>query len=267
MSNSFSYNFDFKGRVAWVTGAASGMGANHALRLARAGCRVGIIDVDGERLGRVSRMIEAEGHEARGETGDVSDWPDLSRAANCLLAALGPPNIVVANAGILGAADAVADLDPADWARVIAVNLTGVFHTCKAAIPHMMPQGTLILVSSVSGLRGYAGASAYNASKHGVIGLMRTLANELSDRGIRVNAICPGWVDTPMFDRQVQVAGLDRAVAEVAWSRDQLLERLVTPDEVSDAVLWLASPLAAMVTAIALPIDGGLAERTLPASG
>jgi len=209
----------------------------------------------------------AEGHVAQAEMGDVSDLSALSGAANSLLATLGAPDIVVANAGILGATDSVANLDPADWAHVIAVNLTGVFHTCKAAVPHMMPHGTLILVSSVSGLRGYAGASAYNASKHGVIGLMRTLANELSDRGIRVNAICPGWVDTPMFDRQVEIAGLDRPVATAVWSRDQLLERLVTPDEVSDAVLWLASPRAAMVTAIALPIDGGLAERTLPASG
>jgi NAD(P)-dependent dehydrogenase (short-subunit alcohol dehydrogenase family) len=267
MSNSSSYESDFMGKVAWVTGAASGMGANHALRLARAGCRVGLIDVDGGGLGRVSRAIAAEGREAQAETGDVSDWSAISEAADRLLATLGPPDIVVANAGILGATDPVANLNPADWARVIAVNLTGVFHTCKAAIPHMTPAGTLILVSSVSGLRGYAGSSAYNASKHGVIGLMRTLANELSDQGIRVNAICPGWVDTPMFDLQVEVAGLDRAVATAVWSRDQLLERLLTPDEVSDAVLWLASPRAAMVTAVALPIDGGLAERTLPTSG
>jgi NAD(P)-dependent dehydrogenase (short-subunit alcohol dehydrogenase family) len=267
MSNGFSYDSDFVGKVAWVTGAASGMGANHALRLARVGCRVGLIDVNREGLERVSGSIVTEGHQAQAEAGDVSDWPAMSEAANRLLATLGPPDIVVANAGILGATDHVANLDPTVWARVIAVNLTGVFHTCKAAIPHMTSPGTLILVSSVSGVRGYAGASAYNASKHGVIGLMRTLANELGDQGIRVNAICPGWVDTPMFDLQVEVARLDRAVAAAAWSRDQLLERLVTPDEVSDAVLWLASPRAAMVTAVALPIDGGLAERTLPAPG
>jgi NAD(P)-dependent dehydrogenase (short-subunit alcohol dehydrogenase family) len=121
----------------------------------------------------------------------------------------------------------------------------------------------MVLVSSISGLRGYAAAGAYNASKHGVIGLMRTLANELAPIGVRVNAVCPGWVDTPMFDAQVEIAGLSRTEAVTRWAPDQLIERLVTPDEVSDAVLWLLSSSARMITGVALPIDGGMLERTL----
>jgi len=143
------------------------------------------------------------------------------------------------------------------------VNLTGVFHTAKAAIPQLGEGGGMVLVSSISGLRGYAEAGAYNASKHGVIGLMRTLANELAPMGVRVNAICPGWVDTPMFDAQVEIAGFSKAEAVTRWAPDQLIERLVTPDEVSDAVLWLLSPAARMITGVALPIDGGMLERTL----
>jgi NAD(P)-dependent dehydrogenase (short-subunit alcohol dehydrogenase family) len=145
----------------------------------------------------------------------------------------------------------------------LRVNLTGVFHTARAAIPQMRDGGGMVLVSSISGLRGYAEAGAYNASKHGVIGLMRTLANELAPIGVRVNAVCPGWVDTPMFDAQVEIAGITKAEAVTRWAPDQLIERLVTPDEVSDAVLWLLSPAARMITGVALPVDGGMLERTL----
>jgi NAD(P)-dependent dehydrogenase (short-subunit alcohol dehydrogenase family) len=122
----------------------------------------------------------------------------------------------------------------------------------------------MVLVSSISGLRGYAGAAAYNASKHGVIGLMRTLANELARSNIRVNSVCPGWIDTPMLDAQVEIAGMTRDDAVGLWSRDQLIERLVTADEVSDAVEWLTSTSSAMITGVALPVDGGMLERTLP---
>ena len=119
-------------------------------------------------------------------------------------------------------------------------------------------------VASIAGLVAVADRAAYNASKHGVIGLMRTLANELAPIGVRVNAVCPGWVDTPMFDAQVEIAGLTKPEAVTRWAPDQLIERLVTPDEVSDAVLWLLSPAARMITGVALPVDGGMLERTLP---
>jgi len=257
---------DMRGRVAWVTGAGSGMGACHAKRLAAAGARVACLDIDGGAADRVAAAITATGGEAIGMQTDVGAWDVVSAAGAEAERRLGPVDAVVANAGVLGAVAAVADLDPASWEQVLRVNLTGVFHTAKAAIPQLREGGGMVLVSSISGLRGYAGAAAYNASKHGVIGLMRTLANELAGIGVRVNAVCPGWVDTPMFDAQVGIAGLSREEAVTRWAPDQLIERLVTPDEVSDAVLWLLSAAARMITGVALPVDGGMLERTLPQS-
>jgi NAD(P)-dependent dehydrogenase (short-subunit alcohol dehydrogenase family) len=253
------------GRTAWVTGAGSGMGTRHAERLAQAGARVACLDVDGDAAERVAAGIRAEGGAAAARAADVGDWEAMTAAAEAMRRELGPVRAVIANAGVLGPVAAVADLDPAGWSRVLQVNLTGVFHTVKAAIPQMRPHGGgMVLVSSISGLRGYVGAAAYNASKHGVLGLMRTLANELAADGIRVNAVCPGWVDTPMFDAQVEIARLHRAEAISRWAPDQLIERLVTPDEVSDAVLWLLSEGSRMVTGVALPVDGGMLERTMP---
>jgi NAD(P)-dependent dehydrogenase (short-subunit alcohol dehydrogenase family) len=252
------------GRTAWVTGAGGGMGARHAERLADAGARVACFDVDGDAAERVAAGIRTRGGTALAAALDVSDWQATREASAAAEAELGPVAAVVANAGVLGPVASVADLDPAAWEQVLRVNLSGVFHTTKAAIPQMRAVGgAMVLVSSISGMRGYVGAAAYNASKHGVLGLMRTLANELAGDGIRVNAICPGWVDTPMFDAQVEIAGLDRSEAIRRWAPDQLIERLVTPDEVSDAVLWLLSGGARMITGIALPVDGGMLERTL----
>ena len=252
-----------QGRVAWVTGAGSGMGARHAQRLAEAGAKVACFDIDLAAVERVADSIRSVGGEAIALAADVGDWAALSAAAEQAERELGPVSAVVANAGVLGPVASIRDLDPGAWDQVIRVNLTGVFHTAKAAIPQLGEGGGMVLVSSISGLRGYAEAGAYNASKHGVIGLMRTLANELAAMGVRVNAVCPGWVDTPMFDAQVEIAGFSKAEAVTRWAPDQLIERLVTPDEVSDAVLWLLSPAARMITGVALPIDGGMLERTL----
>ncbi len=256
---------EFSGRVIWVTGAGQGMGARHAHRFAEEGARVACIDKDGAAAARTGEGIGAAGGEAVAVTCDVADWESVAATADRLAREVGRVDVVVANAGVLGPVATVEEVDPEAWNGAIAVNLTGVFHTAKAAIPQMRGRsGAMVLVSSISGLRGYAGAGAYNASKHGVIGLMRTLANELAADGIRVNAVCPGWVDTPMFDAQVEIAGLDREEAIRRWSKDQLLERLITPDEVSNAVLWLASSRAAMITGVVLPVDGGMVERTLP---
>jgi NAD(P)-dependent dehydrogenase (short-subunit alcohol dehydrogenase family) len=161
----------------------------------------------------------------------------------------------------------VEQLDPSDWARVVAVNLTGAFHTAKAAIPQLreVGGGSLVLISSTAGLGAGPGYAAYYSSKHGVIGLMRTLANELAGDGIRVNAVCPGWVDTGMVDSQAADAGLTREEAAKLFTGDHLIQRLIRPDEISDAVLWLASPHAAMVTGVALPVDGGHLARVFSA--
>ena len=143
---------------------------------------------------------------------------------------------------------------------MVAINLTGPFLTMRAAIPQLRrgENPAIVIIVSAAGLATGPGYAAYYASKHGAIGLMRTAANELAGEGIRVNAVCPGWVDTPMFEVQAAELGWDREQAERTFTADQLFQRLAGPDEIADAVLWLASPRAAMVTGIELPVDGGL---------
>lgn len=242
-------------RTVWITGAASGMGASHARRFAERGDRVGCWDVQAELLAELVEGIRSAGGEAEGAVTDVMDWEAVQSGAARLREDLGPASVVVANAGIVLTGEHVEDLDPAAWQRVIDVNLTGAFLTARAAIPQIREAGggSLILISSVCGLTSSPGYAAYNASKHGMIGLMRTLANELSPEGITVNAICPGWVRTPMLDQSVDEAA-------DAFARMQLIKRLIEPAEVTDAVEWLASPRARMVTGVALPVDGGLME-------
>jgi (+)-trans-carveol dehydrogenase len=255
------------GAVAWVTGAANGMGRSHAERLAGAGAAVGCIDRDESGLEAVVDAIRAGGGTAAGVRVDVSRWDEVASAAETLRAALGPASVAVANAGIILGGEHVADLDPEEWNRVIAVNLTGAFHTAKAAIPQLRESGggALILISSTAGLGAGSGYAAYYSSKHGVIGLMRTLANELAGDGIRVNAVCPGWVDTGMVDSQAADIGLSREEAAELFTADHLIQRLIDPGEISDAVLWLASPASAMVTGVALPVDGGHLARSFSA--
>jgi NAD(P)-dependent dehydrogenase (short-subunit alcohol dehydrogenase family) len=248
-------------RTVWVTGAASGMGAAHARRFAAMGDHVGCWDVEHEALERVVGEIRASGGEAEAVACDITDWGAVEGGAARLRARLGPAAVVVANAGIVGSGDHVEGLEPAEWRRVVGVNLTGAFHTAKAAVPQLREagDGALILISSVCGLTTSPGYAAYNASKHGVLGLMRTLANELGPDAITVNAVCPGWVRTPMLDRSLeQDAGADGDPA--AFARMHLIERLIEPEEVTDAVVWLASPGARMITGVALPVDGGLLE-------
>jgi NAD(P)-dependent dehydrogenase (short-subunit alcohol dehydrogenase family) len=249
-------------RTVWVTGAAHGMGACHARRFAEMGERVGCLDVEAEPLHEVVESIRATGGEAQGAVADVSDWASMEEAAAQLRAVLGPAAVVVANAGVVPTGERIEELDPAAWRRVLDINLTGAFLTAKAAIPQLREadNGVLILISSICGLTASSGFGAYNASKHGVIGLMRTLANELGPAGITVNAVCPGWVRTRMLDVSVNEAGADRDDPE-AFTSMNMIERLIEPEEVTDAVTWLASPTARMVTGTALPVDGGLMEK------
>jgi len=248
-------------RAVWITGAASGMGAAHARRFAEHGDRVGCWDVKSAALDGLVASIRQRGGEAEPVFADVVDWAAVETGAAMLRERLGPASVVVANAGIVLTGDHVVDLDPGEWRRVIEVNLTGAFLTAKAAVPQLREAGggSLILISSVCGLTTSPGYAAYNASKHGVIGLMRTLANELAPDAVTVNAICPGWVRTPMLDQSVDAAAGTGAHAD-DFARMHLIERLIEPEEVTDAVEWLASPGARMVTGIALPVDGGLLE-------
>jgi NAD(P)-dependent dehydrogenase (short-subunit alcohol dehydrogenase family) len=250
--------------VAWVTGAASGIGAAAACRLAAEGAHVACLDIDERRLSQVTDSIGRSGGAARPVVADVADWTALSAAADRLEHGLGPVEIVVAAAGIVHDRAGVADLEPVAWNRVLDINLTGVFLTLKAAIPQLkrVGSGSIVVVASVGGVRGSPGYAGYVASKHGVVGLMRSVAGELADDNIRINAVCPGSVDTPMLHAQAESEGLNRVEAAARWSQGHLLQRLITPDEVAEAVVWLAGDGAQMVTGVALPIDGGYLARS-----
>lgn len=254
---------EFQGRVAWVTGAASGIGAATARHLAAEGAHVACFDIDEQGLSHVVDGIERAGGTACPLVADVTDWDALRTAAAFVEERLGPVETVVASAGIVHRRLEVADLDLPTWQHVLDVNMTGVFLTVKAAIPQLSHRGrgAVVIVSSVGGLRGGPGYAAYTASKHGVIGLMRSLANELAPDGIRVNAVCPGSVDTPMLDGQAATLGLDRAEADRRWAKDHLFPRLISPAEVANAVVWIARDASQMMTGVALPLDGGFLVR------
>jgi NAD(P)-dependent dehydrogenase (short-subunit alcohol dehydrogenase family) len=249
-------------RTVWVTGAASGMGAAHARRFAQRGDLVGCWDVDGDRLQAVVEEIRDRGGEAEAVVADVTDPEAVDAGAARLREALGPAAVVVANAGIILTGEHVEELELDAWRRVVDVNLTGAFLTSKAAIPQLREagEGALILVSSVCGLTASAGFGAYNASKHGVIGLMRTLANELGPDAITVNAVCPGWVRTPMLDASVEDANADPGDL-TEFTDMTMIGRVTEPEEVTDAIVFLASPGARTITGTALPIDGGMMEK------
>jgi NAD(P)-dependent dehydrogenase (short-subunit alcohol dehydrogenase family) len=250
-------------RAVWVTGAASGMGASHARRFAAMGDRVGMWDVQADELGTVAAEVRTDGGSAETVVADITDWEAVQAAAHELREKLGPAQVVVANAGIIADGAHIDELDPVDWQRVIDVNLTGAFHTAKAAVPQLREaegDRSLVLISSICGLTASQGFGAYNASKHGVIGLMRTLANELGPDGITVNAICPGWVKTPMLGASVDDAGGESADLS-EFTAMSLIERLIEPEEVTEAVVWLTSPAGRAVTGVALPVDLGLMEK------
>ena len=255
-------------RTVWVTGAANGMGASHARRFAELGDNVACLDVEEASLDELVEDIRRSGGNAEAVRVDITDWDAMSEAAARITCAFGPAEVVVANAGVVSTGDPVEDLDPLEWRRVVEVNLTGSFLTAKAAVPQLREagSGSLIMVSSVCGLSASAGFGAYNASKHGVIGLMRTLAHELGPLGVTVNAVCPGWVRTRMLDVSVDEAGAEEGNLE-AFTDMNLIKRLIEPEEVSEAVVWLASRGARMVTGTVLPVDAGLMEnRAWPAA-
>lgn len=247
------------GSVALVTGAATGIGRATALAFARAGCHVVVADRDGARGEAVAADIRALGREALFVATDVADPDQVARLHREALARFGRLDAACNNAGIEGETAPTADCSLENFDRVIGVNLRGLFLCLREQLRQMQAQGrgAIVNVASVAGLVGFGGLPAYCASKGGVVQLTRAAALEYAERGIRVNAVCPGAIRTEMIDR---ITHLDPAT-ERQFAALHPMNRMGTADEVADAIVWLCAPGAGFITGQALAVDGGLVAR------
>jgi (+)-trans-carveol dehydrogenase len=269
------------GKVAFITGAARGQGRSHALRLAQEGADIIAVDICGQigtvpypmateaDLAETVREVEALDRRIVATQADVRDYGAVKAALDEGVAQLGRLDIVSANAGIFGFSTLEA-MDEVTWQDMIDVNLTGVWHAVKAAIGHLRASGggSIILTSSTAGLKAIPNTGHYNAAKHGVVGLMRTLAQELAPDRIRVNSVHPTAVDTDMIQNAATYELFAADLPEAERTREALAPRFgalnllpipwVDPVDISNAVLWLASDEARYVTGVTLPVDAGL---------
>lgn len=272
------------GKVAFITGAARGQGRSHAIRLAQEGADIIAVDLAGQidsvpyamstpgDLAETVKEVEALDRRIVATQADVRDYGAVKAALDDGVAQLGHLDIVSANAGIFSFGT-LEELSETQWRDVIDVNLTGVWHAAKAAIPHLRANGggSIILTSSTAGLQAIPNTGHYNSAKHGVVGLMRTLALELAPDMIRVNSVHPTVVNTDMIQNSAtyELFASDLPVAE--RTREALAPRFqalnvlpipwVEPVDISNAVLWLASDEARYVTGVTLPVDAGLLTK------
>jgi NAD(P)-dependent dehydrogenase (short-subunit alcohol dehydrogenase family) len=244
--------YDFHGQVALITGAASGMGLATAKAFAQSGAAVVLADRNEAPLADAAEALTSAGHKAIAVVCDVQDEAQAAAMVARTVAEFGRLDMAYNNAGILGPMCEMTLETAAGFDEVMAVNLRGVWTCMKHELLAMRRQGAGAIVncSSLGGLVGLPGRAAYHASKHGVIGLTKSAALDNAALGIRVNAICPGCVDTPMGD------GIDPAAMK-EFLRDQPIGRMGRPEEVAAAVLWLCSPAASFILGVALPVDGG----------
>ncbi|RAV10065.1 SDR family mycofactocin-dependent oxidoreductase [Mycolicibacterium sp. GF69] len=270
------------GKVTFITGAARGQGREHAIRLAEEGADIIAVDVCDDidaagypgpteaDLAETAALVEKSGRRIVTATADVRDLAALRAALDRGVAELGRLDIVVANAGISANPAPAAMIEESAWQTMLDINVTGVWHTVKAALPHMSNGGgSIILVSSMLGLRGGGYMAHYASAKHAVVGLMNSLANELAPQWIRVNSIHPGNILTPMIDndhfrRTVRPDLADPTMddaTQVIGHFHMLPKPVIEARAVSNAVLFLASDEAQYITGAALPVDAGAVAK------
>jgi NAD(P)-dependent dehydrogenase (short-subunit alcohol dehydrogenase family) len=244
------------GKVALITGAGSGIGQATSRIFAREGAKLVLADVVEEGGNQTLKMVQDLGANAIFVKCDVSKSNDVDAAVARAVATYGRLDCAFNNAGIEGEGGNTHECTEANWARVISINLTGVWLCMKAEIAQMLKQGgggAVVNTSSGAGLAGIRGMPAYVAAKHGVAGLTRAAALEYGRQGIRINAVCPGPIRTPMMARGLK----RRPDLEERYARSEPLKRLGEPEEIGEAVAWLCSDRASYVTGLPMPVDGG----------
>ncbi len=256
-----------KGKTTIVTGGASGIGRAIAGALAAAGAAVCVADLSEDGARRAAAEIEGEGGRAIAVGADVARWAQVEAMVASTVRALGGVDILINNAGLQHIAP-VHEFPLEKWDLLIGVMLTGSFYCTRAALPHMLARrwGRVVNISSIHGLVASPFKSAYISAKHGIIGFTRTLALEVADAGITANAVCPGYVRTPLVEGQIaaqaQVHGISpNEVVERIMLAPAAVKRLLEPDEVAALVLYLCGDAAAGITGSAFPIDGGWTAR------
>jgi len=245
-----------EGKITLVTGGSTGIGRATSLILAREGATVLIADLQDEEGANTVGLIQAAGGKAEYHHVDVAEHAAVSALMAHIESTYGALDGAFNNAGIEGPTAKVLDYTVEQWERVQRVNLTGVFVCMKCEVELMTKlnrSGSIVSTSSAAGLIGIPGASSYNASKHGVIGLTKTVALEYAARNIRVNAVCPGFIETPMLNRVTDASVKIRE----QMIRTVPMKRVAQPSEIGEAVAWLLSDRSSYVTGVALPVDGG----------
>jgi SDR family mycofactocin-dependent oxidoreductase len=264
-----------EGKVALISGAARGQGRSHAVRLAQEGADIIAFDLcrqldtvayplaTPEDLAETVKLVEERDCRIVAGEADVRDSAAVQGLVDGGVRELGRLDVVCANAGIGGVVENTWTMTDEEWEEMIAVDLTGVWKTVKAAVPAMIQAGnggSIVITSSAAGLKGLPGAAHYVSAKHGLVGLMRTLANELAPHFIRVNTVHPTGVNTPMVVNEFMAQALSSADSSFNLQNALPME-MVEPVDVSNAIVWLASEEARYVTGVSLPVDAGFLQR------